>query len=354
VSNDRFAALDVHAETTTYVVLDERGREVMKGVVETTGESLLSLVKGMSGAVQLTFEESTHAAWLYELLRPHVAKLVVCNPRKNVRQSENKSDGVDAHQLARWLRSGDLSPVYHGDDGTRVLKELVRGYEHVVDDRTRSRNRLKAIYRSRGLWTPGRDVYRAEEREEWLSLLDSEGLRSRAEWLYAQIELLEVLGDAARDAVERESGKHQGCRLLQTVPGIGRIRAATVVAHVSTPFRFRTKRQLWSYCGFGVVTVSSSDWEMDGSELVRRQQPVATRGLNRKHNRHLKAAFKGAATTACSEGGAFRPHFDHLVASGMREPMAKLTVARKIAATSLAMWKKGEKFDPDKAMIKEQ
>lgn len=354
MSNDRFAGLDVHAETTTCVVLDDKGNFVMKTIVKTSGEALLSLVKGMSGSVQLTFEEGTHAAWLYDLLRPHVAKLVVCNPRKNVRHSENKSDRVDAEQLARWLRSGDLSPVYHGDDGTRVLKELVRGYEHVVDDRTRSSNRLKAIFRSRGLWTPGRDVYRAEEREEWLSLLDSEGLRLRAEWLYAQIELLGVLGGAAQDAVERESRKHRGCRLLQTVPGIGWIRAATIVAHVSTPFRFRTKRQFWSYCGFGVVTVSSSDWEMDGSQLVRKQQPVTTRGLNRKHNRHLKDAFKGAATTACSEGGVFRPHLDHLVASGMRKSMAKLTVARKIAATSLTMWKKGEKFDPDKAVIEKE
>jgi transposase len=354
VSNDRFAALDVHARTTTFVVLDGKGKVVMEGVVDTTGEALLSLVKGMSGAVQLTFEEGTHAAWLYELLRPHAAKLVVCNPRKNVRQSESKSDRVDAHQLARWLRSGDLSPVYHGDDGTRVLKELVRGYEHVVDDSTRARNRLKAIYRSRGVWTPGRGVYRSEERESWLSQLDSAGLRSRAEWLYAQIGLLDALGDAARGAVERESRKHRGCRLLQTVPGIGWLRAATVVAHVSTPFRFRTKRQFWSYCGFAVVTVSSSDWEMEGSQLVRRQQPVATRGLNRKHNRHLKDAFKGAATTACSDGGAFRPHFDHLVASGMREPMARLNVARKIAATSLTMWKKGEKFDLDRAVIRGQ
>ena len=280
-----------------------------------------------------------------------MAKLVVCNPRKNGRRSGSKSDRIDAQQLARWLRSGDLAPVYHGDQGTRVLKELVRGYEHVVEDSTRCRNRLKAIYRSRGLWTPGRGVYRIEEREDWLSQLDSGGLRSRAEWLYAQIELLEVLGEASRDAVECESRRHRGCRLLQTVPGIGWVRAAIIVAHVSSPFRFRTKRQFWSYCGFAVVTVSSSDWEMVEGKLVRRRQPVATRGLNKNHNRHVKGAFKGAATTACSKGGSFKPHFDHLVASGMREQMAKLTVARKIAATSLTIWKKGEKFDPDKAVI---
>ena len=47
-----------------------------------------------------------------------------------------------------------------------------------------------------------------------------------------------------------------------------------------------------------------------------------------------------------------RPHFDSLVESGMRESMARLTVARKIAATTLTIWKKGEKFLLSKAVIR--
>jgi len=351
MSNDRFAAFDVHAATTTYVVLDDKGKLVMQGVVETKGDVLLSVVRGISGRVSLTFEEGTHAAWLYELLGPHVAKLLVCNPRKNRRCQENKNDRVDAIQLAKWLRSGDLSPVYHRDHGIRALKELVRGYEHAVDDSTRSKNRLKAIYRSRGLLTPGRNVYRPDEREDWLSKVDSVGLRTRAEWLHEQVESLDGLVKVAGAAVQCEARRHGGCRLLRSVPGIGWIRAATIVAHVMHPGRFRTKRQFWSYCGFAVVTYSSDDWEIVESRLVRKSRPSTTRGLNKKYNRHLKGVFKGAARTSCSARGVFRPHFDHLVASGMRESMARLTVARKIAATSLVIWKKGEKFDVGKAVI---
>jgi transposase len=352
MSNDRFAAFDVHAATTTYVVLDGKGKLVMQGVVETKGDVLLSVVRGISGRVSLTFEEGTHAAWLYELLNPHVTKLLVCNPRKNRRREENKNDRVDAIQLARWLRSGDLSPVYHRDHGTRALKELVRGYEHVVDDSTRAKNRLKAIYRSRGLLTPGRGVYKPEEREDWLAKLDSVGLRTRAEWLHDQVESLDGLVKAANVAVEGEARRHGGCRLLKSVPGIGWIRAATIVAHVTHPGRFRTKRQFWCYCGFAVVTYSSDDWEIVESRLVRKSRQRTTRGLNRKYNRHLKGVFKGAAKTSCGAQGIFKPHFDYLVASGMRDSMARLTVARKIAATSLVIWKKGEKFDPGKAVIK--
>jgi transposase len=168
--------------------------------------------------------------------------------------------------------------------------------------------------------------------------------------MYAEIEVLDSVAAEAKAAVVREARKHRGCQLLKTVPGIWWLRAATVVAHVSTPFRFRTKRQFWSYCGFAVVTWSSDDWEMVDSKLIRKRKPISTRGLNKKYNRHLKDAFKGAAKTASS--GVFKPHFDALVASGMRESLARLTVARKIAATSLAIWKKGEKFELGKAVIR--
>ena len=77
---------------------------------------------------------------------------------------------------------------------------------------------------------------------------------------------------------------------------------------------------------------------------------MTTRGLNRNHNRHLKDVFKGSVRDA----RVFRPHFDSLVESGMRESMARLTVARKIAATTLAIWKKGEKFVLSKAVIKSE
>jgi hypothetical protein len=351
-NNIKFAALDVHASSTTFVVLDDQGKVILTGVIETGGESLLSLVQGISGRVHLTFEEGTHARWLYELLKPHVEKLVVCNPRKNRRQSESKNDRIDAEQLARWLRSGDLTPVYHDNNRLTVLSDLVRGYEHITDDNTRAKNRLKAIYRSRGIQVRGCSVYNPDKREDWLGQLDLRGLRTRAEWLFWEIDFVSALAKDAGAAVEREARKHQACRLLKTTPGIGWLRSATIVSHVVSPFRFRTKRQFWSYCGFGVVTWSSADWEKDGSGFVMKRTPPSTRGLNRKHNRHLKGAIKGAASTAIRGGGVFAPHFEVLVASGMRESMARLTVARKIAATVITIWKKGEKFNLSKAVIR--
>ena len=77
----------------------------------------------------MTFEEGTCAAWLYDLLKPHVANLVVCNPRKNaLLKYGNKSDRIDARKLAKLLRTNQVKPVYHGEHGVRTLKELGRSY----------------------------------------------------------------------------------------------------------------------------------------------------------------------------------------------------------------------------------
>jgi len=67
----------------------------------------------------------TWAAWLYDLLKPQVAKVVVCNPRKNsLLKDGNKSDRIDARKLAELLYLNKLSPVYHGETGMRMLREL--------------------------------------------------------------------------------------------------------------------------------------------------------------------------------------------------------------------------------------
>jgi len=64
---------------------------------------------------------------LYDLLKPHVTKLMVCDPRKNSRQG-NKNDRIDARERADRLYMNKLSSVYHGGAGVRTLKELARSY----------------------------------------------------------------------------------------------------------------------------------------------------------------------------------------------------------------------------------
>ena len=227
------------------------------------------------------------------------------------------------------------------------LKELVRGYETLSIDTVRTMARIKAIYRGRGIRTPGRGVYQLKQREAWLDQLAEPGVRERASWLYEELDHLRELRRRAKRAMLTESRAHRAVELLKTIPQLGPVRCALIVATVDTPHRFRTKHQLWSYSGLGVVTHMSAEYELREGRVMRSRKPVTTRGLNHNCNRRLKDVFIGAATGGCRTE-LYRRYLAGLQERGMRAEMARLTLARKIASITLRIWKKGETFDPQK------
>ena len=94
---------------------------------------------------------------------------------------------------------------------------------------------------------------------------------------------------------------------------------------------------------------SSSDWAQLPNGAWNRVTVNATRGLTRSYNRMLKAVFKGAATTVITHSsgdGPLRDYYHRQLAAGTKPNLAKLSLARKLAATILAMWKRKEPFDP--------
>src|SRR5215469_3886556 len=162
--------------------------------------------RGSSSLVHVTFEEGTSAAWLYDLLKPHVTKLVVCDPRKNKSMREGKqNDKIDARRLAELLRLDHLTPVYHGEHGPRTLKELVRSYLTVTKDLARVMTRVKAIYRSWAIPCTGKQVYARCHREEWLGKINEPGVRRRAEFYYQQLDALRWLSQEVRGICSRRA-----------------------------------------------------------------------------------------------------------------------------------------------------
>ena len=133
MSSEKYIGLDVHQATISVAVMDSSGKVVMESILETKAATILEFFAGLRGALSVTFEEGTWAAWLYDLLKPHVAKLVVCNPRKNaLLKHGNKSERIDAFNLADLLRLNRLESVYHGETSVRMLRELARSYLTIV------------------------------------------------------------------------------------------------------------------------------------------------------------------------------------------------------------------------------
>ena len=137
--------------------------------------------------------------------------------------------------------------------------------------------RIKAICRAHGIRTPGSAVYQPKQREHWLELLTEPGSRQRVSWLYEELDHLRPLRKQAKQAMLAEGRKHQPFSLLRTIPQLGPIRCAMLVATVDTPYRFRTKHQLWAYSGPAIVTYMSSEYEIKAGRVVRSRKPLATR-----------------------------------------------------------------------------
>jgi transposase len=348
MNDAKYIGMDVHTATISAAVRDSSGNLVMEATLETKAETILEFVHGLRGSLHVSFEEGTCAAWLHDLLKPHVTEVLVCDSRKNaLLRVGNKNDREDARKLSELLFLNKLHAVYHGETGIRTLKELARSYLTITRDLTRVMNRLKAIYRGWGIACAGQQVYAPRYRAEWLAKITEAGVRRRAEIYYQQFDALAALRQEVRRELLAESRKHPAMRLLRQIPSIGPIRAALLIALMQTPHRFRTKRQLWAYCGLALRTYDSGEYRFVGGQLKRSKKAVTIRGLNKNHNHDLKNIFKGAATRAAATAGPFQKFYEARIANGMKPPMARLTLARKIAAITLLVWKKGVRFDAE-------
>jgi transposase len=341
---ERYLGADVHAASVTSSVLDASGKQVRRDVVETNGKALVGYLQQLPGSLHLCLEEGEWSQWLYEILSPHVAELVVY---RSERKPGQKNDAIDAHGLAERLRTGRIDrPVYKDARLFTALRDRARTYTMVTRDVARVKSRLKSFFRSRGLPCSGESLFQAEARAKRARALPP-ATRDVVELLGRELEQLASLKAEAEAGMLRESHRHRISRILETAPGLGPIRVAQMLPIVVTPQRFRTKRQFWAYCGFGIVMRSSSDWVRDQDRWVRARV-VQTRGLNFNHNHLLKAIFKGAATTVIAHSGpnSLRAGYDRQLENGTKPNLAKLTVARQIAAIVLGMWKKETAYDP--------
>jgi transposase len=344
----RFIGLDGHSKSCTLVVLDEKGDVKNKVVVETNGQALVEFVKTIPGIRHLCIEEGTQSQWLREILSPHVDDLAIVMGRKN---PGNKSDYRDAYGLATRMRLGDLGHrICKPDPSLAALRDLVRGYEMINADLVRVKNRIRYFYRSRGVPMEACGCPGCGHPDG----CTQPGLHQAVERLRKEQESLEVLKQEAHKDMVTEAQRHPIYRIVQTAPGIGPVRSAELLAIVITAHRFRTSRQFWTYCGLAVVQRSSSDWVRGPNGQLARTQVIQTRGLNYNFNRHAKAIFKGAAMTVITSMPThpLRADYDRLVANGTKPNLARVTVARKIAAIVLAMWKNQEVYDPERHRAK--
>lgn len=340
----KYVGMDVHKASTSVTHQNDDGRVVSQMVIETRPRELIAAVSGYDERVEVAFEEAQWAAWLYELLRPHVDRVAVHRAGGH----RNKTDAIDARRLAKLLRLDELDGVYHGPEVDTQLKILMKSYHRAKKNVIAEKNRIKDEFISQQIDCPGTEVYQAEHRDKWLEKLEGEGAKLRATQAHQRLQLAVIQKDEAKNAMERAAKKREGWSSVSSLPGFGVVRTSTVLAIIGTPWRFPTKQKLWSYVGLGVDLDESSQYERQPDGEFRRKEVQRTRGLTNDYNRRLKDAFKGAAETAIRE----YEEVDQDYRARCRrkdESLARLDIARKLVSQCWTIWKRKEEYDADKA-----
>lgn len=325
-----YIGLDAHSATSTAVVVNEKGDILCRETFPTTESNLLGFVCKIKGVVHLTFEECHLAQWLYVTLKEHVDHLLVCNPVYVAKKQGAKTDIRDALHLAQELRTGHLKSVYHDQSRWIELRALTNNYLSLIEEIVRTKNRLKAVFRSQAIDTNTCGFYNDKERTKELT---NPAARFVAESLFDQVHSLEKFKSEYREYFQKNVKKYRPIKNLTSVPGIDVVRANIIVAVVCMPHRFRNKHQFWGYC-----------------MLVRHIQMSGGRiyGNKRVHGRaELRDVFLGAAESALRSETALRDFYESLRARGIHHKDAKIALARKIAALCLCLLKNNDTFKND-------
>jgi len=241
-----YIGLDGHSTSCTFAVLDSEGREIASQRVTTSETGIVQFVRGVKRPRAIAFEESHMSRWLYGLLWEEVDELVVCHARFLSARSGAKTDVSDARHLAQQLRGGFLTPVFHEESPFFELRSLTSGYQNVIQEIVRTKNRYKALFRSEGHPTQGTTIYTDEKR---MDALQRKTDRFVARGLWDQLKMLGQQKAHYRKEFEKNVKEIAEVKALASIPGISAVRANGIASIVCSPKRFANKHKFWSYGG---------------------------------------------------------------------------------------------------------
>ncbi len=339
-----YIGADVDSKMTDLAV--ERKQKIIREYrVPTTIPALRSVLEEVPGRKLLVIEEGPSADWLYRNLRTSVDEMVVCDPRRNrlITDDGDKDNPIDARKLAELLRGGHLRAVHHSDSLEQVvLKEWVSLYHDRVGQGVREINKIRARLRMYGARAPRGALSNRAVRDDWLGQLPERSLAGQLKLLFLGRDTVAEQVKQAKRHVGRLAGRYEIVGWWQELPGVGLIRAATLLAYLDTPWRFRSPKALWKYCGVGLLRFASGTDRRGRPKLGKLRLPWAV-------NRRLKDVVMGATASAIYGGNnVFSRYYERRIRKGLTPGNARRSAARRLLSVMWGMWKTGSRFAPER------
>ncbi len=339
-----YIGADVHA-TTTDLAFEHNQRIVKRLRVPTTIPALRQALASVTGTKRMAIEEGPLADWLWRSLKEDVDELMVCDPRRNklISDDGDKDDPIDCGKLAELRRGGFLRPVHHPDSQERAeLKRWVALYHDRVQQAVREVNKLRMLGYQYGLRIPGRVLKARKAQRAWLGQRSNLTLAKQLSVRLRGYEAMHQQVAAVRKELGRLAASQEVVARWSELPGVGLIRAITLLAYLDTPWRFQTLRKLWKYCGVGLERSGS------GTDKSGKPKPPHLQ-LAWRVNRRLKNVVLGATMSAIRQKATpFGRMYERLLQGGLTASNARHAVCRKLLAVLVGMWKNSSRYQPDR------
>lgn len=258
----KYVGLDVHAATIVAAVAEKSSDGVGElrhlGTVPNTPEAVRRLFKriGKAEEMQACYEAGPTGFGLYWQLEAMGIGCVVVAPTLIPKCSGDrvKTDRKDAEMLARLLRQGEVAAVCVPSPEHEALRDLVRLRASAKSDTVRQRHRLTKFLLRHGHWADRTQTVAACVK--WAGTIRFDNatldivLREYINELEHCVQRVKSLERTIDEAVER-APEHMRALIagLQSLRGVAKICAVTVVSEVGTMTRFPNAKSLMGFAG---------------------------------------------------------------------------------------------------------
>jgi transposase len=251
---------------------------------------------------EVVVEATGNTSIVVRLLRPHVRRVVVANPRqvRIIAHAKVKTDKIDAAVLAKLHASGFLPEVWVPDDETEALRRRIAERFQLVSHMTRLKNRVQSVPHANLLPRyPGK--LHSKKGRAWLTaqpLPDDQRrvvVRHLDEHDRIAAELVIMETEIAQDALKDERAKR-----LMTIGGVNVIVALSVLSAIGDIARFSSAEQLVSYFGLNPKVRQSGDRPPIMAASAKRAGRTLERCLSKPHgrSRHNRDPFELSFTAS--------------------------------------------------------